>query len=86
MNIETIITKLQKAESKLKQAKLDLRVVREKAGREIAKARKDRRLKQVTMAKHLGLSQPGYYFIENGLAACNPERLRKIGQFLGGFK
>lgn len=86
MNIETIITKLQKAESKLKEAKWDLRVVRENAGKEIAKARKDRRLKQITVAKHLGISQPGYYFIEHGMAACNPEQLRKLGQFLEGFK
>lgn len=49
----------------------------------LVKARKEKRLSQVEVAKQVGISQPSYCDIENGKMSPKPVNAHRIAEILG---
>lgn len=86
MNAEKLIAKIKRAEADLLAAKSNLHKARQEIGAMIRRERKDKRLKQASVSKFLGLSQAGYVFLEQGRAMVTPYQLMQLEKFFGGFK
>lgn len=86
MNAEKLIAKISRAEANLLAAKSQLHKARQEVGAAIKNERKEKRLKQASVSKFLGLSQAGYVFLEHGRAMVTPHQLMQLEKFFGGFK
>ena len=70
--------RIDRIKSDLAKAKSDQTNLFETIGQELRAMRKERRLKGVTVAKAVGISQPTLFFVEHGEAPIDEKRLREI--------
>lgn len=70
--------RIERIKSELAKAKADQAFLFTAIGQELRVMRKERRLKGVTVAKAVGISQPTLFFVEHGEAPIDENRLREI--------
>ena len=78
MNLYRRTQQLQGAERAMQKAKKAMQETCKMIGKELRQMRKDRHIKQVTLAKQLGISPSHLFEIEDGSVMLDEKRLKQI--------
>ena len=78
MNLHRRIQQIQGAERAMKKAKHSMMEVCKVIGKELRQMREDRHIKQITLAKQLGISPSHLFEIEDGSVILDEKKLKQI--------
>lgn len=78
MNLYRRTQQLQGAERTMQKAEKAMREICKAIGKELRQMREDRHIKQITLAKQLGISPSHLFEIEDGSVMLDEKRLKQI--------
>ena len=78
MNLHRRIQQIQGAERAMKKAKQSMMEVCKVIGKELRQMREERHIKQITLAKQLGISPSHLFEIEDGSVMLDEKKLKQI--------